>query len=259
MTMAPSRTALSVMATLAESPAPEGHLSSDSRPWRRSRHALALASAGTRSYAAPEPGWNLAGLQGRLVELCDGAGAATLTLAMGLVRDTQRQGDSAAWVGDRASCFFPPDATAGGVDLETLAVVRVPERGAVPRAAAMLAQSGAFGLVVLDLGGGSGDGVDVPMPLQSRLLGLAQKHAAAIVFLTGRHQARARPGSLGSLISLRATSEVRRPPAADHRGGAWGPCEGPKFFVITLRAVKDKRRAPGWIHEEVCRAPPGLR
>jgi recombination protein RecA len=190
--------------------------------------------------------WSLAGLAGRLVELSGAEDSAALTFALGLVRQAQLMGEPVAWVGTSAESFFPPDAAAGGVDLGALAVVRVPDVRALTRAADQLARSGAFGLLVLDVGPfGAGRGRSrngrVPMAALSRLLGLAQKHGTAVVFLTDKP---ARAPSLGSLVSLRAQA-VRRQTGKDE-------------FTCELRVVKDKRRAPGWVVQEVCGGPPGL-
>ncbi len=173
--------------------------------------------------------WRLAALKGRL---CSLAGRAALTLAFHVVLEAQRAGEPAAWV-QRAACFFPPDAAEGGVDLDALVVVRAPDTKTMVRAADQLARSGALGLVVIDLG----DGAEVPMPLLSRLLGLAQKHETCVLFLGG--------APLGSLISLRADSTRL---AID--GGV---------FECELRAVRDKRRAPDWTFKERFRGPAGLR
>jgi recombination protein RecA len=182
-------------------------------------------------------GWCLAALAGRLIELCshDGPDAA-LTLAFRLVLEAQGRDEPVAWVTATAS-FYPPDVVAGGVDLDALVVARAPDVRAALQAADQLARSGAFGLLILDLA----VPVGVPMALLSRLLGLAQKHDVAIVLVTQKSSA---APSLGSLISLRA--ETRRARRGDR-------------FVCALTAIKDKRRAPGWTHEEVCRGPAGLR
>ncbi len=172
--------------------------------------------------------WRLAALAGRL---CSLGGRAALTLAFHVVLEAQRAGEPAAWV-QRASGFYPPDAADGGVDLDALVVVRAPDVKAMVRAADQLARSGAFGLLVIDLG----DGAEVPMPLLSRLLGLAQKHETAVVFLGA--------APLGSLISLRADTSRR---------GVDGN------FECVLRAVRDKRRAPDWTFRELVRGPAGLR
>ena len=194
--------------------------------------------------AAPAPAaepWSHAALAGRLVELTGAGGAASLTMAASLVLDAQRRKETVAWVTSRESAFFPPDLAAGGVDLEALAVVRLPDPQCVARAAERLLRSGGFGLVVLDLGAGRGTG-DVTMPLQARLVGLAEKHAAAVLCLTRKP---AQAPSLSSLVSLRAESRRRR------------TAEG--AFLCEVVALKDKRRAPGWTHAEVRHGPPGLR
>ena len=110
------------------------------------------------------------------------------------------------------------------------------EPRALLKAADRLVRSGAFGLLVVDVGPRR----VVPAAL-SRLLGLAKKHGTAIVFLTDKPR---RAPSLGSLISLRGHATRRR--------------TGPDEFLCGLHALKDKRRAPGWTHEEVCGGPAGL-
>lgn len=185
-------------------------------------------------------------LAGRLCELSSAANGAALTVAFRLVLDAQAAAEPVAWVTPVDASFFPPDAADGGVDLAALIVVRAPDRDAVARVADPLLRSGAFGLVVLDIGA-----VRPPLPLQSRLLGLAQKHDTAVVFLTeaeplsGSREA----ASLGSLISWRAVATRTR--CAD--GNA------PDHFVCTVEVSKDKRRGPGSHYEEVCCGPPGLR
>ncbi|MCA9602637.1 MAG: hypothetical protein R3A78_16465 [Polyangiales bacterium] len=200
---------------------------------------------------APEMGWKRRALAGRIVELHARGASASLTLAFRLVLDAQAEGEPVAWVTTAARTFYPPDAAASGVDLRALAVVRVAESSDIPRAADHLARSGSFGLLVLDLPRHA----RVPAPLASRLLGLAQKHAMAVLCLTesaasasSSATSTSAPGgasSLGSLVSLRAETTLRH-----HRRGA---------FTCTLRAVKDKRQAPGWVYEEVCRGPVGMR
>jgi recombination protein RecA len=105
-------------------------------------------------------------------------------------------------------------------------------------AAEKLLRSGAFGLVLLDLGKEPALG----QPLQSRLLGLAQRHQAAVVFLTEKAEESA---TLGSLISLRA-----------HVGRVW---LGRERFACEIRVRKDKRRGPVWSEREEYRGPMGLR
>lgn len=191
---------------------------------------------GRRDDAAPR--WCWAALAGRLVELSADGGCAALTLAAALVAQAQRAGAPAAWVTEAASSFYPPDLAAHGVALEALVVVRVDEPGAVARAGERLARAGAFGLVVLDLGRRA----RMAPPLQGRLAKHALRHETAVVCLTEKGP---RMGSLGSLVSLYGQARRER--------------RGEDRFAIVLTAAKDKRRGPGWVHEEAWHGPPGLR
>lgn len=212
--------------------------------------ATALTTASTPTDASSTLA--LRELAGRLCELSSAANGAALTVAFRLVLDAQAAAEPVAWVTPVDASFFPPDAADGGVDLAALIVVRAPDRDAVARTADPLLRSGAFGLVVLDIGS-----VRPPLPLQSRLLGLAQKHDTAVVFLTeaeplsGNREA----ASLGSLISWRAVATRTR--CAEGNGS--GPGSGNDRFVCTVEVSKDKRRGPGSHYEEVCCGPPGLR
>lgn len=192
-------------------------------------------------WTSPAPGvpagWILAAVAGRFVELSGSGATATLTLAFGLVLDAQQHGEPVAWITPRESSFYPPDAAEGGIDLAALVVIRVPDRRAAARAADRLLRSGAFGLVVLDLGAAA----ELPIPLQARLAGLAHHHHTALVALTARRED---APSLGSLISLRVVAE--RKWIAEDR------------FLCELTVLKDKRRGPTWTHQEVCRGPAGL-
>jgi recombination protein RecA len=182
--------------------------------------------------------WEIEAFAGRLSELSGLGPTARLSLAVGLVCKAQHAGEIAAWVTDRRSTFFPADAARSGVDLSRLPVVFVPDAPAAARAAWRMVRSGGFGLVILDLDGDAA----VPIPLQSRLTGAAQAHGAAVVFVTEKTADRA---SLGSLVSLRC--ETQREEAGGGR------------FLCTARALKDKRRGPGWTYTEVRRGPAGLR
>ncbi len=194
--------------------------------------------------------WALATLAGRLTELSSVGSTAVLTLAFSMVLEAQRAGEPVGWLSDESSTFFPPDVANGGIDLDALVVVRLAMVSHLPRAAEHLARSGAFGLLVLDLG----EAAHVPAPMQMRLLGLAKKHESAILFLTRK---RSDAPSLGALVSLRA--EARResiqcpdPQTRDARE------TGVSTFTCTAQILKDKRCGPGWRHVEVCRGPDGL-
>ncbi len=184
------------------------------------------------------PPWTRAALAGRLVELSGTGAAASLTFAVALVLDAQRRGETAAWVTSRDSSFFPPDVAANGVDLGALPVVRVPLPEHVARAGERLVRCGAFDLVVVDLGERGG----VPLPLLTRFLGLVEKHAAVVLFLTEKP---ASMPSIGAPVSLRA--ETRRERTRDGE------------FACELVALRDRRRAAGWTRSEVRRGPEGLR
>ena len=207
--------------------------------------------------------WSLATLRGRLVELSARGATAALTTAAELVLEAQRAEDPVAWIvpwsidlrtasGGAArpgspglaeavshtGTFYPPDLADTGVDLAALVVVRAPSAVASARSAERLLRSGAFGLVVLDL-------ASVPLdrwPDQTlgRLVSLAQAHDAAVVCITEKTP---ETGSLGSLVSLRAEALRAR------SGGE---------FEVTIRALKDKRRGPGWTHRLKARGPSGL-
>ncbi len=195
---------------------------------------LPLRTANALPYSPSE--WNMASLSGRLTELSGAADSAALTLAFGLVRQAQLLEEPVAWVLFSGQSFYPPDAAAGGVDLDALATVFVKSVKELGRAADHLGRSGAFGLIVLDV-----NNATVPTAVQSRLLGLARKHDTAMLFLTQKKSA---VPSLGSLISLRGQTRRRK--------------TGLDKFTCNLRIVKDKRRAPGWTHEEICNGPSGL-
>jgi len=184
------------------------------------------------------PRFSLAGFAGRLAEISGDAAGAPLTLAFRLVLEAQRGGEPVAWIGRRECSFFPPDVADAGVDLGALPVVWAPDVLAAARAADLLLRSGAFGLVIVDLGACA----RLSIVAQNRLAGLAKRHDVALVLLTEKDGGRA---SLGSLVSLRAHALRVGREAEQYR------CE--------VRALKDKRRGPGWRHAEVFRGPDGLR
>lgn len=179
--------------------------------------------------STPLSDWGL--LKGRLTEL---SGDSALSMAVHFVKEAQTHGEPVAFVTDLEHVFFPPDLVQNGVDINALVVALLPDANAKARAADQLARSGAFGLIVIDLA----HQPRVPPALMSRLLGLAQKHDTAILFLSAPQT------SLGALVSLRAEASL------SHRRR--------DEYVCEVRAIKDKRRAPGWKHHEVFRGPTGL-
>jgi len=197
-----------------------------------------------------EKSWSLSQMTGRLVEISGRRAAANLTVAFGLVLEAQKRNEPVAWVTLQQSTFYPPDVADSGVSLAHLVVVRVPGTRSATRATVELTRSGGFDLVILDLGP---EAIQdklrtskkrypgrLSTPLLTKLVGVARKHATAVVVLTEKNE---RTSSVSSLISLRA--ETRRNKDA--------PCE------LEVAILKDKKRGPGRLHHEVCRAPAGLR
>lgn len=199
---------------------------------------------------SPARRWRRGELCGRLTELSAWGPSASLTLAIDLVLEAQQQGEPVAWISTRESSFFPPDAAANGVDLGALPVVHANSGRTAGRAADRLLRSGAFALIIIDLGRTErgraerdrGAGAGLPLPLQSRLLQLALKHDAAVLFLTEKPST---APSLGSLVSLRAQARRRK--------------TGPGRYTCELLVLKDKRHGPGWQHDTFRNGPPGLR
>jgi recombination protein RecA len=182
--------------------------------------------------------WQLTTFAGRFAELSGDKSGASLTLVFRLVLDAQKQGEPVAWITPRQSIFYPPDAAEAGIDLASMAVIRAPDTMGTARVAEHLLRSGAFGLIVMDLGINSG----MQLHAQSRLAGQTRRHATALVCLTEkpRHQP-----SLGSLVSLRIHTAKKK----QNQGQAL--CEA--------RVLKDKRQGPGRVHREVFYEPDGLR
>jgi recombination protein RecA len=188
--------------------------------------------------AAPLPSWTLASVAGRLVEISTSPAGTPLTLAFRLVLDAQRRGEPVAWIGRKDAPFYPPDVAEAGADLSALPVVWAKDVIAAAKAADLLVRSGAFGLVLVDLG------IEPVFPAHasSRLAGLAKQHGTAVVCLTDKD---ARRPSLGPLVSLRVHASGRA-------------VSEPGRFRCEALAIKDKRGKPGWTIAEVCRGPDGL-
>lgn len=206
----------------------------------------------------------LEALRGKLVELSTPNHGGALTIAMHLLLDAQLEGEGAAFVSVGGATFFPPDAAAIGLDLAALPVVTADDPLRAGRAVSHLLRSGAFGLIVFDLaevgagvlgprGGraapspGAVSAGALPQPLLSRLVGLAKRAGTALLVLTSKESG---APSLGSIVGLHL--EVTRallPP-----NGAYAR---PRV-ELAVRALKDKRRGPGWAQRVVHPAPPEL-
>ncbi|QQR91718.1 MAG: recombinase A [Myxococcales bacterium] len=181
--------------------------------------------------------WKLEQLEGRLVELSGAECSSALSLCFDLILQAQNKNEPVAWLSTENSIFFPPDTQANGIDLEALPVIALPSHQALGIATERLLRSGAFSLLVLDLGSHQ----ELSLAMQSRLASLAQKHATAVVFITQKTPDIA---SLGSLISLRAHTRYLH-------------C-GEDAFLCELEVLKDKRHAPGDKHQILLSAPEGL-
>jgi recombination protein RecA len=217
------------------------------------RQRIESAGAGSLGAPASDPGaelWGLDALRGRLVELSARGASATLTAAFDLILEAQQATEPVAWITLGNTTFYPPDAADSGVDLAALVVVRIHDAVAAARAAERLLRSGGFGLVVLDFGGGNT--ADIPVAHQGRLVTLAQSHAAAVVCITEKLDD---APSIGSLVSLHAAA--RRAPAAANDDAA-SACDAFARTEVTLRALKDKRRGPGWTRTLRQRGPSGV-
>jgi hypothetical protein len=53
------------------------------------------------------------------VEIAGFHNSAALTLTLSMVLDTQQYSEPVGWVNSTESIFYPPDATALGIDLES--------------------------------------------------------------------------------------------------------------------------------------------
>jgi len=131
--------------------------------------------------------------------------------------------------------FFPPDFAAAGVDLGALLVVFAANLNEGLRAADILFRSGAFGVLVVDLGK---DG-PLPMAAQSRFVGLAKEYHVAFLEIASDRDRTGR----GSLASLRVNATKERVNGE---------------FCVEVRASKDKLSSAGWKHTEVCHGPDGV-
>ena len=205
-----------------------------------SSHAHSILSARellNRPVDIAGEGWGLETVAGRFVEVSGGAATAGMTVCAGLIAEAQQRSEVAAWINGGSPGFFPPDLAASGIDLAALPVINAGDKTKACHVADTLVRSGAFALLVLNLGAKA----LLPFAVQTRLVGLAKKHRTAILLLTRSNH---REGNRGSLVSLRAETEKRR--------------TGHDYFLCEVRVSKDKQRVPGWEHAEMCRGTLGL-
>jgi recombination protein RecA len=191
--------------------------------------------------------WNLESLAGGITEISGFTPAAGLTAAAHLVREVQERREPAAWIAAGDSLFYAPDLRDWGVDLGALPVARVDGAIAAARAAECMLRSGAFALIVFDLGrvggrtGSFARSAALPTAVQVRLAALCRRHQAALLLLAQKPEG-APP--IASMAILRAEGAVRK--------------TGFDRFTFELQVLKDKRQGGGWSHEEVLRGPDGL-
>jgi recombination protein RecA len=184
-------------------------------------------------------------LPGRIVECsgpADGASARTST-AVALVRHVQAAGETVAWIQRAGGSLFVPDLHDAGIDLDALVVVHIPTahaRAGMCKAAELLARSGAFGLVVVDLEADCNGGAAITAWL-GRMLGLARQHDSRVVLLTEKPT---HADSLGTLVGLRIESRRR----LDARGA----------FVVDHHVIKNKSGAPFDVAPDPYRHPDGI-
>lgn len=196
---------------------------------------LGIAQAPSRESVPGE--WSLDILSGRFAELSSNGETASISAAASIILEAQRRGEPAAWIAAGPSTFFPPDAAASGIDLDSLPVVRAAGASSAARAADWLLRSGAFAVVVLDLGADW----QMRLPVQARLAALAKKNRAVLLCMTKK---RRDAPSIGSLVSIRAEARAVK--------------TGFDKFTWEIRVLKDKRRAPGWTYGEEIRGVEGL-
>jgi recombination protein RecA len=165
-----------------------------------------------------------------------------------LIHEAQAKGEPAAWIAAGDSLFYAPDLQDCGVDLEALPIARVAGILEGARVTEHLLRSGAFGLIVLDLGDGgsrrsSGPAgrASLPRAAEVRLAALCRHHHAVLLLL-GRKPDGASP--IFSFATVRAEGSIRR--SAFDR------------FTFQLQVRKDKRHGTCWSSEEDRRGPDGL-
>jgi recombination protein RecA len=187
------------------------------------------------------PEWSLATVRGRLCELVSHGQTPLLSAAMRLVHQAQQEAQPVAWIAAGTAPFYPPDMAESGVDLSALPTVRAVDLKAGLSVADTLLRSGAFGLVVFDFGSNG----PVPLPVQTRLLGLVRKHDCGLLFLS---RAESKQREQGTLVSLRGEGHLEPDDRADRA----------QQVRLHLHFARDKRFGPGWHHEEIFRGPHGM-
>jgi hypothetical protein len=155
---------------------------------------------------APEPG--------TLLELSGQGSSARLTLCVSLAIRAQALGETVIWITPDTSGVYGADLAISGLDLDALAVARIPAKSGpkgLVRAAELALRSGGFGFCAIDFVSGAPSGP--PASWQGRLLGLAREHRASIVLLS---QKPTDADSLGPLVSVRIEPRRARGDEPEH-------------------------------------------
>jgi hypothetical protein len=142
------------------------------------RRSGSVLRTGVSAFDALLPGGGLPLGQG--LELWGEAASGRTSLALRAVASAHREGRLCAWV-DGPAELYPPCATALGVDLQRLLVVRPKAPGQLIWSAVQLLRSGAFGCVVLDL---THTGLRLSLAESKRLIDAAGKSGASLLLLT---------------------------------------------------------------------------
>ena len=142
---------------------------------------VTVLPSGFEAFDSLLPGGGLP--SGRVVELCGEPASGKTTLCLMTLAAATRRGELVAYV-DPSRELYPPAVQAFGADLSRLLLVRPKDPTQALRAAALLARSGAFAAVVVDLA--SAATRSLPQgPLGRRLLEAAELGRAAVVVLSG--------------------------------------------------------------------------
>jgi recombination protein RecA len=195
-------------------------------------------------------------LRGGVVELMvPGASGLGTALSLAAVRSVQTLGkqaglsESTPWCAfvDASSSLYAPGVEAMGIELERLLVVR-PQAEGIGRAAIKLAESGVFGLVVVDTVGALGAELDVSLKSFGRVvrrLSMAVDGTQnSVLLLTSSLQPRALPLPVAQRLELAhptrdrlvvRVAKDRRGRVTPPRSIVWGPRQ-------SLSGVLDERK-----------------
>ena len=162
--------------------------------------------------------------------------ASALSWTFDLILEAQQAQEPIAWIAACDSFFYPPDVAANGVDVATIAVVRLSNGRDAARCSEKLIASGGFGLVVVDLG----NQFWLKPALQSRLSHACREQSATVLLL-------------GELSGDSGTNGLR----SDIRATATRTIDGGDI-VSHLNIKKDTRGCP-WHLKEHRLGTPGMR